>query len=104
MDASSSPSARSQSIKSLRTWGKACFVGEGGNVNIDVSNDLLRKQITLIGSWTFSKHGQSECADFIADKKLNIENLFTHEWSINEAKEAYRLFDLQDDGKGIIIP
>ena len=104
LDASSSPSARSQSIKSLRTWGKACFVGEGGNVNIDVSNDLLRKQITLIGSWTFSKHGQSKCADFIADKKLNIENLFTHEWSINEAKEAYRLFDLQDDGKGIIIP
>ena len=24
------------------------FVGEGGDVNIDVSNDLLRKQITII--------------------------------------------------------
>ena len=59
IDASSSPLARSQSIKCLRTWGKACFVGEGGDVNIDVSNDLLRKQITLIGSWTFSKYGQA---------------------------------------------
>ena len=104
IDASSSPLARAQSIKCLRSWGKACFVGEGGDVNIDVSNDLLRKQITLIGSWTFSKYGQAECADFVAEKKLNIEDLFTHQWSINEAEEAYKLFDLQSDGKGIIIP
>jgi len=104
IDASSSPIARSQCIKSLRTWGKACFVGEGGEVNIDVSNDLLRRQITLIGSWTFSKHGQAVCADFVAEKKLDVEGLFTHQWSINEAEEAYRLFDLQSDGKGVIIP
>ncbi len=104
IDASSSPIARSQSIKSLRTWGKACFVGEGGEVNIDVSNDLLRRQITLIGSWTFSKHGQAECADFVAEKKLDVEGLFTHQWSLNEAEEAYKLFDLQSDGKGVIIP
>ena len=104
IDASSSPIARSQSIKSLRTWGKACFVGEGGEVNIDVSNDLLRRQITLIGSWTFSKHGQAECANFVAEKKLDVEGLFTHQWSLNEAEEAYKLFDLQSDGKGVIIP
>ncbi len=104
IDASSSPIARSQSIKSLRTWGKACFVGEGGEVNIDVSNDLLRRQITLIGSWTFSKHGQAECADFVAEKKLDVEGLFTHQWSLNEAEEAYKLFDQQSDGKGVIIP
>ena len=101
---SSSPEARSQSIKCLRTWGKACFVGEGGDVNIDVSNDLLRRQITLIGSWTFSKHGQYACAEYIADKKLKVDELFTHEWKLNQAKEAYELFDKQSDGKGVIYP
>ena len=104
IDASSSPEARSQSIKCLRTWGKACFVGEGGDVNIDVSNDLLRRQITLIGSWTFSKHGQYACAEYIADKKLKVDELFTHEWKLNQAKEAYELFDKQSDGKGVIYP
>ena len=66
IDASSSPVARSNSVKCVRTWGKACFVGEGGDVTLDVSNDLLRRQVTLIGSWTFSKHGQAECANFVA--------------------------------------
>ena len=104
IDASSSPIARSNAIKCVRTWGKACFVGEGGDVTIDVSNDLLRRQVTLIGSWTFSKHGQAECANFIAEKNINVDKLFTHTWSLNQAKEAYELFDLQSDGKGVFIP
>lgn len=32
-------------------------VGEGGNVTLDVSPDLLRRQVTLIGAWTFSTVG-----------------------------------------------
>ena len=104
LDASSSPAARSIAVKCIKTWGKACFVGEGGDVTLDVSNDLLRRQVTLIGSWTFSKNGQAECADFVADKKLEVDKLFTHKWSLDQADEAYKLFDKQSDGKGVIIP
>ena len=104
LDASSSPAARSIAVKCVKTWGKACFVGEGGDVTLDVSNDLLRRQVTIIGSWTFSKHGQAECADFVADKKLEVDKLFTHKWSLDQADEAYKLFDKQSDGKGVIIP
>ena len=104
LDASSSPAARSIAVKCVKTWGKACFVGEGGDVTLDVSNDLLRRQVTLIGSWTFSKHGQAECADFVGDKKLEVDKLFTHKWSLDQADEAYKLFDKQSDGKGVIIP
>ena len=104
LDASSSPAARSIAVKCIKTWGKACFVGEGGDVTLDVSNDLLRRQVTIIGSWTFSKHGQAECADFVADKKLEVDKLFTHKWSLDQADEAYKLFDKQSDGKGVIIP
>lgn len=104
IDASSSPIARLNSVKCVRTWGKACFVGEGGEVTLDVSNDLLRRQVTLIGSWTFSKYGQAECADFVAEKNLDVDQLFTHKWSLNQAVEAYELFDNQSDGKGVFIP
>ena len=104
IDASSAPSARSYSVKCVKTWGKACFVGEGGEVTLDVSNDLLRRQVTLIGSWTFSKHGQADCANFITEKKIDIDKLFTHSWSLDQADEAYKLFDLQSDGKGVFIP
>jgi hypothetical protein len=62
-------------------------------VTLDVSPDLLRRQVTLMGSWTFSKQGQAECAEFIADRKVDVERLFTHRWRLEQAEEAYRLFD-----------
>jgi hypothetical protein len=55
------------------------------------SPDLLRRQVTLVGSWTFSKQGQAECAEFIADRKVDVERLFTHRWRLEQAEEAYRL-------------
>jgi threonine dehydrogenase-like Zn-dependent dehydrogenase len=103
LDASSSPQARRQSVQCVRTWGKACFVGEGGNVELDVSPDLLRRQVTLMGSWTFSTVGQKECTDFIADRGIDVDKLFTHRWSLEQADEAYKLFDQQTEGKGVFL-
>jgi threonine dehydrogenase-like Zn-dependent dehydrogenase len=104
LDASSSPQARAQAVRCVRTWGKACYVGEGDTVTLDVSNDLLRRQVTLIGSWTFSTVGQAECARYVADRSIDLDRLFTHRWTLDQAEEAYRLFDRQTEGKGVIRP
>ena len=104
LDASSSPQARAQAVRCVRTWGKACFVGEGDNVTLDVSSDILRRQVTIIGSWTFSTVGQAECARFIADRGIDVDALFTNAGSSSQAEEAYRLFDTQTKGKGVIRP
>jgi threonine dehydrogenase-like Zn-dependent dehydrogenase len=103
LDASSSPQARADAVRCVRTWGRVCYVGEGGGVSLDVSNDLLRRQVTLIGSWTFSTIGQAECARFVADRKVDVEALFTHRWQLEQAEEAYRLFDTQTTGKGVFL-
>ena len=104
LDASSSPLARANAVKCVRTWGKACFVGEGDSVTLDVSNDLLRRQVTLIGSWTFSTVGQADCARYVADREIDLDRLFTHKWKLDQAAEAYTLFDKQTSGKGVILP
>ena len=78
--------------------------GERGQVTLDVSPDLLRRQITLVGSWTFSTQGQAECAEFVADHKVDVDKLFTHRWRLDQAEEAYRVFDTQTEGKGVILP
>ena len=104
LDASSSPQARAQAVRCVRTWGKACFVGEGDSVTLDVSSDLLRRQVTLMGSWTFSTVGQADCARYIADRGIDIDRLFTHHWNLEQADEAYKLFDAQTSGKGVIHP
>jgi threonine dehydrogenase-like Zn-dependent dehydrogenase len=65
---------------------------------------ILRRQVTLVGSWTFSKQGQAECAEFVAERKVDVERLFTHRWRLEQAEEAYRLFDTQTTGKAVILP
>jgi threonine dehydrogenase-like Zn-dependent dehydrogenase len=96
--------ARAAAVRAVRSWGTACFVGERGQVTLDVSPDLLRRQVTLVGSWTFSKQGQAECAEFVADRRVDVERLFTHRWKLEQAEEAYRLFDTQTTGKAVILP
>ncbi|HVL35867.1 MAG TPA: zinc-binding dehydrogenase [Burkholderiales bacterium] len=103
LDCSSAPAARRAAVRCVDTWGKACFVGEGGDVTLDVSPDLLRRQVTLIGSWTFSAMGMLECAQFVAKKKIPLERIFSHRWKLEQADEAYRVFDRQSTGKGVFL-
>ena len=77
--------------------------GAGDTVTRDVSNDLLRRQVTLIRSWT-STVGQADCARYIADRGIDVDRLFTHRWKLDQAEEAYQLFDKQTSGKGVILP
>ena len=90
-------------VRSARAWGTVCFVGEGGSVTIDVSPDMLRKQLTIIGSWTFSTTIQADCARFVADNKIDVEHLFTDRWQLTQAEAAYQLFDRQTSGKGVFL-
>ena len=90
-------------MRATRTWGTVCFVGEGGSVTLDVSRDMIRKQLTVIGSWTFSSVIQGECARFVADRGIDVERLFTQRWTLDQADEAYKLFDTQTTGKGVFL-
>lgn len=103
LEAAGSPQARRHAVRCLRTWGQACYVGEGGEVSLDVSGELLRRQITLHGSWTFSIAGQSECARYVAERGIAVDELFTDRWRLEEAAQAYVHFDRQSGGKGVFL-
>jgi threonine dehydrogenase-like Zn-dependent dehydrogenase len=103
LDCSANSAARLAAVQATRTWGTTCFVGEGGTVTLDVSKDLLRRQITLIGSWTFNVNGQDECARFVAQKKIPLKKLITQRYKLEQAAEAYKLFDTQTTGKGVFM-
>ncbi len=103
LDTSGASEGRLIAVRGTRAWGTVCFVDEGGSVSLDVSPDMLRKQLTMMGSWTFSTIVQAECARFVADRKIAVEHLFTHRWQLEQADEAYRLFDRQTSGKGVFL-
>jgi len=103
LDTSSQPEGRIAAVRATKVWGTTCFVGERNQVTIDVSPDMLRKQLTIVASWTFSQMGQAECAQFVVDRGIDVEQLFTHRWQLDQAKEAYTLFDSQTTGKGVFL-
>jgi 2-desacetyl-2-hydroxyethyl bacteriochlorophyllide A dehydrogenase len=103
LDCTGNPQARAAAVRSARAWGTVCFVGEGNSVTLDVSPDMIRKQLTVLASWTFNTAGQADCARFIADRHIPVDRLFTHRFTLDQAEEAYRLFDTQTTGKGVFV-
>ena len=104
IDCSGSEEGRLAAIRSTRTWGTVGLVGEGGTMTVNVSRELMRKQLTIIASWTFSAFGQADCARYVAERGIDVDHLFTQRYtSLDEAEEAYRLFDTQTTGKGVFL-
>ena len=102
IECSSSVTARRQAVNSTRSWGTTCLVGVNGNLELN-SNDIILKNRSIVGSLTFSKNLQAECAAFIMERKINVDALFTHDFRLEQAQDAYALFDKKQIGKGVFI-
>src|SRR5947207_13621505 len=87
LDTSSNPDARLNAIRSTKVWGTMCFVGEGGDVHIDVSPHLLRRQLTPVPPWTFSNIIQAECAQFSVERGIDVDQLFNRRWTLEQARD-----------------
>jgi len=102
IECSSNSVARQQALTALKQWGTACLVGVHGGMQFEC-NELITKQKTLVGSLTFSKNLQDECAQFAAERGIDLDALFTHEFKIDQAEEAYALFEQRKIGKGVFL-
>lgn len=99
LDCTGNATARAQTVRSARVFGRACFVGEGGTVTLDPSPDIIHRHLTLYGSWTFPMQGLDDCARFIVDRHIPLDRLITHRFSLDQAEEAFRTFDGGATGK-----
>lgn len=102
IECSANETARRHAVESLRRWGTACFVGVFGKIELD-SFEVIQLQKNVIGSLTFSKNLQEECALFVAERGLDVDSIFTHEFRLDQAKEAYELFNNRKIGKGVFV-
>ena len=102
LDATGIPDVRIQAVDSAKYWGKVCFVGEGNTTTFDISAQIIHKQLTILGSWTFSQSGLSEVANFVVQRNSPINKLITHTYGLDEAQNAYDTFVSGDTGKVIL--
>jgi threonine dehydrogenase-like Zn-dependent dehydrogenase len=103
LDTSGNPEARNHALACARIWGRVCFVGIGGPTTVNVNRDIIHKQLNVFGSWTFSSIIQADCARFVIDHQLPLASIFTHRFTLDDAAQAYQLFDTQTTGKGVFL-
>ena len=104
VETSGNEAARAAAVRGTRTWGTTCLIAGGGQITLDANRDLTHRQRMVFGHWTFSKNGQVDCARFVSERKIDVDRLFTHRWTLEQADEAYRLLDQQKTGKGVFLP
>lgn len=103
MDCAGGEVPKQQAVRCTAPWGRIALVAVGGNLNVDAMKDLIGKQRTVIGSYTFSEVGMKNCAEFIARHGVEVDKLFSDRWQLEQADEAYRVFDAQTGGKGVFV-
>lgn len=103
IDCSGNKYAENNALDCVRPHGRVAFVGECDESTIKPSNQFIRKQITVIGSWYFPIGEYNEIANFIINKKLPVEKLVTHRFKLEEAETAFRLFDGRQTQKVVFV-
>lgn len=102
VETSGADAARTAGTRCLGPWGRIVLVGMSGKLELDASADLIIKQVSVIGSYTFSSVIMGDCARYIADRGIDVDWLFTDRWNIEDADRAYKEFDKQARGKAVI--
>ena len=98
-EASGSARGRTDIVSCLRRGGKAVFVGAGSSEKVINPGQLIGSQLTLMGSFVLPLWLTWELVNFVHALKISFEGTVTHRFSIEEAPEAYRIFDEGKTGK-----
>ncbi|MGD8237980.1 MAG: zinc-binding dehydrogenase [Armatimonadota bacterium] len=92
MECSGSPEAERQCMECLRPAGSAVFVGECGKLELSPSTDLIRRDITVMGSWYM------HLSDFPANMRLcdttaaDPLRIVTHMPPLDEIESGFAAF------------
>ena len=103
IDCSGQPAAQNMALDSVRRLGRVAFVGESRETTIRPSEQLIRKQLTLMGSWYFNISEYDEILSVLTSKHIDLERLATHRFPLEDAEIAFRMFDERKTEKAVFV-
>lgn len=89
-------------LRCVGKGGKVMCCGEQGEVPIRISNDLIRRDIALMGSWYYHYSEYPYILDLYY-RGLKVEKLITHRFLLVEAQEAFLKFARGETGKSMLL-
>ena len=72
-------------------------------LDIDVSAQLIHRQIAIYGSWVTSLPRMDELVELLVRWNLHPESIVTHRYGLADADEAYATADAGIGGKVAIV-
>lgn len=103
IDCSGNPAGQNAALDSARKQGAVAFVGESRSTTINPSDQMIRKLLTVIGAWYFPIGEWDEFARFVVDRQIPVAKMITHRFPLQEAAEAFRLFDQRITEKAVFV-
>lgn len=103
IDCSGQTAAHNMALDALAPMGKLALVGEAASSTIRPSDQLIRKQVTMFGSWYFSIDEYSDILQLIKAHNIDLERLATHTFALEEAETAFQLFDSRETEKAVFV-
>jgi L-iditol 2-dehydrogenase len=91
------PAIYSQVIKFSAKNGRILFLGNPSKdiiIERSTVSQLLRKELTIHGTWNSTLEPYNEWAatlQAIADRKLNVKDMITHKYTLDEAFDALKM-------------
>ena len=103
IDYSANPQARNNALDCVGIYGRVAFVGEGNQTTFNISPQIIHKDLTIIGSWVYGTATLYEISEFIKRHHIDLGRLVTHTFRLEQAEEAFRLFDGATTGKLVFV-
>jgi L-iditol 2-dehydrogenase len=104
VDCSGAAQAQRLLIDAARRRGQVSFVGEAGDLTIRVSNDMIRKGLSLHGVWHWNLADTARMMKTIAENGPQIDKMITHTFPMSKVQEAWELQVTGNCGKVILQP
>jgi propanol-preferring alcohol dehydrogenase len=101
IDCSGNPAGQNLALDAVAKRGRVAFVGESRATEINPSDQIIRKLLTVVGGWYFPLHEWSEIVRLVRDRQIPVEELVTHRFDIDDAPTAFAMFDRRETEKAV---
>jgi threonine dehydrogenase-like Zn-dependent dehydrogenase len=103
MECAGSAVTLGHALAAMDHFGRLALVGEHRQAAIDPSGHFIGRELTMTGS-RYYHHGDYDAILQLLAGGLQPERMVTHRFALDEASEAFRLFDAGQTAKVLLLP
>jgi len=102
IDTSGNAGARREALDALDRRGALVCVGHGGQLDLNVSRDLIQKEHAVVGSEYFRLDELPANLERLRAHRAYLGQIITHRFSVDELQRAFETFFAGETGKVIV--